>query len=563
MLFKEHAHRVTVACPSPCGEWVASGDARGVVKIWPARLQEGQLEPQAKAELQAMAGAVEDIAWSGDSQRIAVGGESRGACVKAFVWNTGSCVGECSGHSKRVLSVAFRAERPFKIASGGEDFYCNFYEGPPFKLKSGSNEHGNFVNALAYAPDGATFVSAGYKNILKWDGLTGERSGEIGGAVAHEGSIYGAAFSPDSSKLLTCAADKSAKLWDVKSGNCEATFAFAGDAAPALEHMQMGCAFAGETPVTLSLSGDLNCLDASKPGAPARVVRGHAKPVTALAAGSGGNEFFSASIDGSVLRWDVVKGCVGNAMRAHGNAVVGLASRGGALVSAAMDDTVRMTAAPDEGAEGESSATDGQPKTLSAATNASVSIVVTTSGVSLFDGSKQLSHLGSDAMGFEPTCAAISPDGSAVAIGSPGGKIYAYERTGDTLSPANEGKPLERHTADVTQLAYSPDGAILASGDAKREVVMWDAAKLELKQTRMVYHTARITAMAWSPDSTRLATGSLDMSVIVWKVGVLPTKRKTISRAHHGGVQAITWLDANRLVSGGADACLRVWKVDE
>ena len=89
MLFKEHAHRVTVACPSPCGEWVASGDARGVVKIWPARLQEGQLEPQAKAELQAMAGAVEDIAWSGDSQRIAVGGESRGACVKAFVWNTG------------------------------------------------------------------------------------------------------------------------------------------------------------------------------------------------------------------------------------------------------------------------------------------------------------------------------------------------------------------------------------------------------------------------------------------------------------------------------------------
>ena len=116
---------------------------------------------------------------------------------------------------------------------------------------------------------------------------------------------------------------------------------------------------------------------------------------------------------------------------------------------------------------------------------------------------------------------------------------------------------------DITVLAFSPDGAILGSGDAKREVVMWDAASREVKQSRMVYHTARISAMGWSPDSTKLATGSLDMSVIVWPVGVLPTKRKTIARAHHGGVQSVAFLDDATIVSGGADRCVRMWRLSD
>ena len=44
-------------------------------------------------------------------------------------------MGEFDGHSRRVLSCAFKPTRPFRIVTCGEDFLVNFYEGPPFKFK--------------------------------------------------------------------------------------------------------------------------------------------------------------------------------------------------------------------------------------------------------------------------------------------------------------------------------------------------------------------------------------------------------------------------------------------
>ena len=66
---------------------------------------------------------------------------------------------------------------------------------------------------------------------------------------------------------------------------------------------------------------------------------------------------------------------------------------------------------------------------------------------------------------------------------------------------------LERHRGEVTCLAYSPDGSMLASGDANREVLVWDASTNQVKKSRMVYHNARITALAWSKDSKEIASG--------------------------------------------------------
>ena len=52
-----------------------------------------------------------------------------------FRWDSGTNVGEFDGHSRRVLSCAFKPTRPFRIVTCGEDFLVNFYEGPPFKFK--------------------------------------------------------------------------------------------------------------------------------------------------------------------------------------------------------------------------------------------------------------------------------------------------------------------------------------------------------------------------------------------------------------------------------------------
>ena len=48
--------------------------------------------------------------------------------------DTGSTVGEITGHNKAINSMDFRPERPFRVVSGGEDMKVCFHEGPPFKF---------------------------------------------------------------------------------------------------------------------------------------------------------------------------------------------------------------------------------------------------------------------------------------------------------------------------------------------------------------------------------------------------------------------------------------------
>lgn len=50
------------------------------------------------------------------------------------MWDTGSSVGDLSGHGKAIQSCDIRQVRPYRVATGSEDFTVNWFEGPPFKF---------------------------------------------------------------------------------------------------------------------------------------------------------------------------------------------------------------------------------------------------------------------------------------------------------------------------------------------------------------------------------------------------------------------------------------------
>lgn len=77
-----------VARVSPNGQWVASGDVSGRVRVW--GLND---DLTLKAEHQPLSGAIDDIAWSDDGQRIVACGDGKGTFAKAFLWDTGNTVG--------------------------------------------------------------------------------------------------------------------------------------------------------------------------------------------------------------------------------------------------------------------------------------------------------------------------------------------------------------------------------------------------------------------------------------------------------------------------------------
>ena len=59
-----------------------------------------------------------------------------------------------------VISCAYKPSRPFRVVTGSDDKKVNFYSGPPFKFTCLATQHGNFVNAVAYSPNGERFLTA-------------------------------------------------------------------------------------------------------------------------------------------------------------------------------------------------------------------------------------------------------------------------------------------------------------------------------------------------------------------------------------------------------------------
>jgi WD40 repeat protein len=185
------------------------------------------------------------------------------------------------------------------------------------------------------------------------------------------------------------------------------------------------------------------------------------------------------------------------------------------------------------------------------------------------------------------TAAAVTGDGCVAAVGCEDGRIhmFAVAATGELQPHAI----LVKHRGAVTALAFSNSDRMLASGDANREVLIWEECEKTwaVKVSGMVYHTARVTCLSWAPDGQRLASGGasvmhctvycwsrmiaaiadarhaflpgVDCNIIIWNLAEPASKRVTMAGAHRDGVSALCWLSSGSLLSAGADACVRVW----
>jgi WD40 repeat protein len=538
---------------------VASGDIAGKVRVWSYDNPEHTL----KIEVPVFAGEIKDIAWDPDSKRIIAVGDGRSLMARVFMWDTGNNLGEIVGHQKRILSVDYKPSRPFRIMTASEDFNVCVYEGPPFKFKQNNNNlHNNFVNCVRYSPNGDFAVSVGSDKLMcLYDGKSGDLLDKF--PVEHKASIYSVCWSPDGTQLLTSSADKTVILWDLATKTARKTFTF-GAPKPEVKDMQVAVAWVKNHLVSLSLSGDLNLLDIENPAKPKRIIQSHQFSILHLATEPSRDLVLTGSYDGKVASWRSKLGTsiTGKPPTAK---ITGIDANESHIVTVAWDDQAHY--AEKSGTTGQieftsSVALNAQPNGVALVPgNSSLTIVSTNKGVKLLKEKKLVFE--TPEFAWTPTCVAVNPSGDLAAVGSnEDKKIYLFDIDSASSSLKQSGE-IVGHLGALTSLAFSPNGNLLAAGDAYREVRVWDVPSRTAKiHGQWVFHSTRVTSIAWSPSGKFVASGSLDERIYIWNVDN-PMSKRSFEYTHKDGVTGVRFTAEDQLISVGNDACINIWQLTQ
>ena len=161
------------------------------------------------------------------------------------------------------------------------------------------------------------------------------------------------------------------------------------------------------------------------------------------------------------------------------------------------------------------------------------------------------------------TMAAHRGPGREVAF-SPDGQILATSSVDSTVKfwRVADGQLLRtlQHPEGVTSIAFSPDGRQLVSGSYDGKVRVWEVSNGALTRT-LAGHTGTVWSVAFSPDGTRVASSGEDKTVKLWRAsdGVLMNTLK----GHARNVWSVAFSPDGRLIgSGSFDKTVRLWRVD-
>lgn len=508
-----------------------------------------------KGEYHIIGGRINDLAWDGDSARIiAVGNgkEKFGHCITA---DSGNSVGEISGHSSQINCVSIRQQRPLRAATGSDDTSLVFYHGAPFKFNSKLGKHNRFVYGVAFSPDGTSLVSVGAdKKIWLYDGKTGEAKGQIG-ENEHQGSIFSVSWATDSKRFVTSSADQTVKIWDVEAGKAVQSWRMGAEGSVSIPDHQVGVVWpAGRSDglvLSVNLAGDLNYLHEGT-SKPQKVVQGHQKNITAVAIdrdSSSDFTFFTGSSDGRVCSWSPPTG-VGEMIEgsAHTNYVSGISSSRGRVFSVGWDDTLRSIDISSRTFTGTFSKTDGQPKGVAISNNSAV--IATHRSIALSTDGQTHKSLPTK---FAPMT--VAANDTLIAVGGDDYTLHIYSAS---LGPEKE---IKDSSSLITALSFSPSGALLAVGFSSGKITVFDAQSWETSITRWSSHTGRVTCIAWNAAGSHAVSGALDTNIFVWSVAK-PGRRVKVPNAHKDGVNGVAWIGDGTVVSVGGDAAVKTWAVE-
>jgi WD40 repeat protein len=474
MALQGHRSPVTAAAFRPDGKHVASVASDGTVLVWD--VETGQ-------RLLAMRG------HGGEAAEPQLADEGLDARITGVAYNPGG---------SRILTV-------------GRDGLGVIWDANLGKRLRVLVGHRSELVGGQFSPDGRMVATASADGTAAiWDSRTGRRLRILRGP---SGTVWSASFDPKSKLVATGHDTGTVVIWDARSGKVVHTFA-------ANEEMILSARFHPEPQVAHSL--------------------------VLLTAGFGGSALWLVDQEGKGRQ-------VAN--YPAGVSMATFSSDGKDVATAGSDGTVRVW----DTLEGEITLRAPQGIQDAAYMRATSTVVTAGNGVGIWD--VENGHLlrsfgaGTRFWGVDP-----SPDGTRVTGIDFDGRVHIWDASSGQLLRVLQDRPAQERAGNPVppSAEFSPNGSRIATvSGGDDSVSIWAASEGGLLKT-LTGHTAEISDVSWSPDGTRVVTASLDRTARVWD----PETGQTVTtlRGHRSGLLAAQFSpDGWHVVTAGEDLTARVW----
>jgi eukaryotic-like serine/threonine-protein kinase len=468
------------------------------------------------------------------------------------LWDAKTTTGRRIGsHEKMIREVTFSASGRL-LASTSNDYTVKLWDATEGRLLFTLEGHLFNTHFVAFSPDEKLLASSSYDRTVRiWDTQTGKSVSVLSGYRADTSWL---AFSPDGTTLASTCIDGTIRLSSVSS----------------LEEVQLIQAHQGViTSLVFSRSGEIFItagLDGlvkiwrAKDRALLKTLSGHQSDVYSAVLSLDGAKLASGDTSGNIIVWSVDSGERLASYRTL---------EGGINRVAFSPDGLWVAAASQDGNVYLGQSLQGELKLLRGH-QGSLSFVAFSDG-SLWSADRVGAFFRWDLSWIVGDSLLATKEGEAVLGFLPSSQSFLIQGSDYLLRlarPAKEGIPLDTIDPEQNSL-LSPNGKWLAVASSKKaEILLWELATPTKIALQDQYQTnihgevepGQITSMAFSLDGVLLASGSKDRQIRLWDTKTA-TKANSLS-GHTDYIDALAFApDGMALFSASEDRTLRRWSL--